>query len=45
MKHLLGNGIGNRGHRFSSALEVAIHRHKLSIHDKISQSLYIGLNF
>lgn len=44
MRHLLGNGNGNRGHRLVSALEVAIHRHKLSIRDEICQSLYIGLN-
>ena len=45
MNHLLGNGIGNRGHRLGSALMVTIDRHKLIVHDEICQSLYIGLNF
>ena len=45
MRHLLENGIGSRSHRFGSALEAAIHRHKLSIRDDICQSLYIGLSF
>ena len=44
MRHLLGNGTGNRGHRLGLALDVAIDRHKLSIHDGICQFLYIGLN-
>ena len=45
MRHLLGKGIGNRGHRLGSALGVAMHGHKLSINDETRQSLYIGLYF
>ncbi len=45
MRHLLGNGTGHRGRRLGSVLEVAIDRHKLSIHDEICQSLYIGFHF
>lgn len=42
MRHLVGTGTGHK-HRLSSALDGAIHRHKLSTHGEINQSLYRGL--